>query len=75
MDSLAIAAITTSIGGILIAAYTHVKYSKCLGFELQTYNPNELQQQPQITITSQPNTPPPTPYHTPELKHKIETQV
>lgn len=69
MDSLAIAAITTSIGGILIAAYTHIKHSSCCGFQLDTYTPSELQ--PNIVI----NTPPNTPYHTPELKHKIETQV
>jgi hypothetical protein len=71
MDSLAIAAIITSIGGILIAAYTHVKHSSCCGFQLDTYTPSELQVQPNIVISTPQN----TPYHTPELKHKIETQV
>lgn len=72
MESLSIVGITTGIAGILIAIYTHVKYSKCLGFEIQTYSPNELQSQPQITINSQPNTPE---TNHKELTHSQETNL
>ena len=69
IDSLVIAALTTGISGILIAIYTHIKHSSCCGFSIDTYSPNELAQQlqPQIVITTPPNTP--------ELKHSQETRI
>ena len=71
IDSLAIAALATSISGILVAIYTHVKHSECCGFKLDTYSPSEIANQPQIVI----NTPPHTPHNTPELKHSNQTSV
>jgi hypothetical protein len=69
MDILAITALASSIGAILVAVYTHVKHSSCCGFTIDTYSPSELQ--PQIIV----NTPYNTPHNTPELKHSNETSI
>ena len=56
MDSLSIVAIIAGIGGVVVAIYTHIKHSKCLGVEIDTYNPSEFPNAPpntpQITHTS-----------------------
>lgn len=54
MDAVSITAIIAGVGGIVIALYTHIKHSKCWGFEVENFNPNEVVQP---VINSQPNTP------------------
>lgn len=56
MDVLSITAIIAGVGGIVISLYTHIKHSKCCGFEIDTYSPTEVAQH-QSVINSQPNTP------------------
>ena len=64
MDTIGIVAIIAGVGGVIIALYTHIKHSKCLGLEIDTYNPSEI---PNITIT---------PHNTPQLPHStLETKV
>ena len=36
MDALSITAIITGLGGLAVAVFTHIKYSKCYGFEVET---------------------------------------
>jgi len=74
MDSLSVAGIISGGLAIILAIFTHLKHSECMGFKLDTYNPNELQpqQQPQQIIVNMP----PTPHNTPELKkHSNETNL
>lgn len=70
MDTIAITALASSIGAILVAVYTHVKHSSCCGFTIDTYSPSELQPS-QVII----NTPPHTPHNTPIIKHSNETSI
>ena len=75
MDSIAIAGLSSGIVAIIVAIFTHLKHSECMGFKLDTYNPNELTQstqQPQQIIVNMP----PTPHNTPEIKkHSNETNL
>lgn len=67
IDSLAIAGLASGIVAVIVAAITHLKFSKCFGFELTTYSPTEMIPQPNIVITTPPSTP--------ELKHSNETNI
>ena len=75
MDSLSVAGVISGGLAVVIAIFTHLKHSECCGFiKLDTYNPNELQPQPQPTQIIL-NTPTHTPHPTPELKHSNETKI
>ena len=69
MDSLAVAAIISAVGAILISIYTHIRHSKCcFGIEIDNFPPNEIQ------YTTPQTTPHTTPHTTPETTH-IESKV